>query len=267
MTDARNIFIAAMSLFLGCAPSVQAAPAADLSWETPGLASPVRFGSILPASIEHDRLDGLDDDEEELAPVDEASAASLARVLDRYGALTYVPYVWGGSALGNPSECQACRECITKKGRSVRVERRLKACAACKKCGMDCSHFVNRVYKDAGLGYPYASTRELARTSKAKLRERFGLIDVGRDLARAQPGDLLLHPKHIVILLRVRGQRTGDILHVSRSIETSGRIGGVEVLRNVDLLRFRGRLLKILRHERLDGSPPPPPGEIPPDLA
>jgi len=264
MTDARNILNAAVSLYLGFAASVQAAPAAgSSSWEP----APALRSFTLPASIEHDAFDGLGD-EPILAPGDDVPAQTLARVLEKYGELTHVPYVWGGSAIGNPSECQACKDCIAKKGRSIRVERRLKSCPACTKCGMDCSHFVHRIYKDAGLGFPYASTRELQRTSHAKLRERFGLVDVGRDLRRAQPGDLLLHPKHVVILLRVRGERTGDILHVSRSIEKSGRIGGVEILRNIDLLRFRGKLLKILRHERLDGVPPPPATvQVPPELA
>jgi hypothetical protein len=171
----------------------------------------------------------------------------LQDAMERYRSLTYVPYVWGGDKIGTPSECRQCRSCIESR-RHLRVERRLKACSACQSCGIDCSHFVNRVYRDAGLPYSYLTTRDFQRSSARKLREKFGLVDVGRDVRLARPGDILLHPKHVVLLLELRGPGRGDILHVSRSIEADGRVGGVEVAENQDLRGFRGRLIKILRH-------------------
>jgi cell wall-associated NlpC family hydrolase len=208
--------------------------------------------AVLPAMLDSDwtvRRTGYVSD----APsADDKGAGESVRwrlqdVMEHYRSFTFVPYVWGGDKIGSPSECMACRSCI-EDHKHLRVERRLKACSACQSCGIDCSHFVNRVYKDAGLAYQYLTTRDLRRTPARKLREKFGLVDIGRDVRKALPGDILLHPKHVVLVLEVREPGRGDILHVSRSIESDGRVGGVEVAENQDLRGFRGRILKILRH-------------------
>ncbi len=174
----------------------------------------------------------------------------LLAVAAKFGEQTYVPYVWGGNAMGDPKSCSECRACMASKKR-VRVERRARGCAACRQCGMDCSHFVTRVYNDAGIKMPYASTNTLNHMSKQDLRDRFGLVDIGRQLSTAKPGDLLLHDRHITLLLKLRSDSYGDVLHASRS-NKKGRIGGVEVAVDKNLLRFRGRLRKILRPLELD---------------
>ena len=63
---------------------------------------------------------------------------------------SWVPYVWGGSQIASRKSCAACRACLVKKPR-LAPERRLQACKSCERCGIDCSHFVNQVYEDAGL--------------------------------------------------------------------------------------------------------------------
>jgi hypothetical protein len=170
-------------------------------------------------------------------------------VAQKYSHQTYVPYVWGGSAIGDKETCDACRSCIEGK-RHLAVERRQKACQACRQCGVDCSHFVNRMFKDAGLPFPYLTTSKMKRLSPAKLRSSH-LVNIGRDLSKARPGDLLVTAHHVVMLLALRGGTVGDFIHVSRSIK-HGRIGGVELVQNKDLMRYRGRILRILRHVSLD---------------
>ena len=180
---------------------------------------------------------------------------TLLSVMERYRSMSYVPYIWGGNKIGDQSSCQACRACVAGKPR-LKVERRLSACPACRACGVDCSHFANRVLRDAGLDYPYLATREMSRSSALDLRKKFNLVDMGHDPRQALPGDLLLYPKHVVLLLETRGDgRIGDILQVSRAVKRKG-MGGIEVVRDQDLTRFRGKLLRILRHGILfDGKP------------
>lgn len=174
----------------------------------------------------------------------------ILQIAERYGSKTFIPYVWGGDAVGSADTCLECRSCIMSK-RRLSVYRRSAACTACRACGMDCSHFVNRIFRESGLPFPYASTRALTRSSVAELKSRYGLVDLGRDPRQALPGDLLLHRDHIMLLLRMTSDTHGDILHVSRSITRKGVPGGVEVVRDADLRRFRGPLKRLLRHELL----------------
>jgi hypothetical protein len=173
--------------------------------------------------------------------------AMLLTVADDYARSTYVPYVWGGNKIGTSAECQSCRECLTKQ-RGKSIQRRHIRCAACQQCGMDCSHFVNRIYRDAGMAFPYASTKVLKRSSPDTIKRQYGLVYVGKDLTKARPGDLILKEKHIVMLLQMRSTHRGDILHVSRSQSRRG-VGGVQMVLDTDVQRFSGRLVRIFRHE------------------
>jgi cell wall-associated NlpC family hydrolase len=191
----------------------------------------------------------------ELREVLMRKAAELAR-------MSYVPYVWGGNALGDASTCGECRKCIMGK-RRLSVERRAKVCSACRQCGVDCSHFVNRVYEAAGLAYPYVSTKPLTRMRPEDIKRKFGLVSIGRDLRLARPGDILLHERHVTMLLRLIDAGHADILHVSRSTRRHGA-GGVEIVRNADVLHFRGKLVRIFRHQALmDGAPERSPSPAP----
>lgn len=180
---------------------------------------------------------------------------TIVSVMERYRDLSYVPYIWGGNSIGSESSCKECRACVSSKPR-LKVERRSRACPSCRSCGIDCSHFANRVLRDAGLNYPYLDTKGMTRDSAPELRKKFNLVDMGHDPSVALPGDLLLYPKHVVLLLEPKeGGLTGDVLHVSRAVKRKG-MGGIEVVRDQDLSRFRGKLLRILRHGFIfDGKP------------
>jgi cell wall-associated NlpC family hydrolase len=180
----------------------------------------------------------------------EAWRGQILQVAERYGGKSFIPYVWGGDAVAEADVCLECRSCVMGK-RRLSVYKRKAACPACRACGMDCSHFVNRIYREAGLPFPYASTRALTRSSAADLRKTYGLVDLGRDVRTAQPGDLLLHRDHVMLLLRLTADHRGDVLHVSRSITRKGVPGGVEVVRDADLRTFRGPVKRVLRHEML----------------
>jgi hypothetical protein len=192
---------------------------------------------------------------QEAAEVDGPSSAPgvrLYRLLTlarSYAQQEDVPYVWGGGKVGDPESCRACRACLLKKKRRAKLETRHRSCAACQQCGVDCSHFVNKVFREAGLDYRYASTSEFMR------RGRSEFVEVGRDAASARAGDLLFYSRHVVMLVAKREGQRGDFVHVSRSARND-RLGGIELVEDHDLSSFRGRLLKILRHEALLDAPP-----------
>lgn len=189
------------------------------------------------------------EDESETSREGLSRRAMLLTVADEFARTTYIPYVWGGNKIGSELQCQSCRACLVKQQKRS-VQRRHRGCSACQQCGMDCSHFVNRIYRDAGMDFPYASTKVLKRSSPETIRRKYGLVYVGKDLRAARPGDLILKDKHIVMLLQMRDGRHGDILHVSRSVSRRG-VGGVELVTGVDVQTFSGRLVRIFRHEAI----------------
>lgn len=167
---------------------------------------------------------------------------------------TSVPYIWGGNNIGDQSSCDQCRECLYAK-RHMRVAGRVKACQVCNECGVDCSHFVNNLHRDAGLDFPYLDTSKMRRSPRSTLLEKYNLVDVGKSIDKAEPGDLLVHPRHVVMLLRRGDSKRGDFIHVSRS--TGGdRLGGIQIVRDADLMRFGGPLVRILRHKDLNQAQP-----------
>jgi cell wall-associated NlpC family hydrolase len=188
----------------------------------------------------------------------ESSSPSVAALRERLvgigrqlGERTDVPYVWGGSRVGEASDCAACRQCIQT--RKVPVGNRLKACGACRSCGVDCSHFVHLAYSRAGLDFPYSPTRMLKRDSRHQ-DDDLSFVDIGTDLQLAQPGDLLLYRQHVVMLLRTGEAGRGDFVHATR-MDGGDRVGGIQLLIDRPLVRFRGKLLKILRHRKLHEVP------------
>jgi hypothetical protein len=173
----------------------------------------------------------------------------LVLIAKRYHDLDYIPYVWGGNAIGSKDICLACQKCIIKKKPSV--AKRLQRCAPCRECGMDCSHFVNRIYEDAGLSFPYATSRELARQSRSALFSLYSLIDIGKDLRHAQPGDILVYKHHIVMLTNVIDSNFGDFIHITRfKGQSRPKVGGFKWVKNFNLHKFRGKLIRILRHKQ-----------------
>jgi hypothetical protein len=97
------------------------------------------------------------------------------------------------------------------------------------------------------------------RSSPAELRRKFNLVDMGSDARKALPGDLLLFRHHVVMVVDSDGKGNGDILHVSRAIKRKG-MGGIEVVRGQALGKFRGKLIKILRHGVLHDGDSAAPG-------
>jgi len=251
LSDIRRLIMVAIALSAG-APSLMAlAPVGPLPLPQQYSGPIDPFLLLLPAALH------LGEEAKPAAPMAAPSLRdSLLQVADKYAGETYIPYVWGGDAVGSKAACAQCRACIGLR-HHLKGAKQPASCQACKQCGMDCSHFVQRVFREAGLGFPYLPTFTLKHLSPSKLRQS-NLVDVGRDLQLAKPGDLLLHRNHIVLLLEKSSARIGDVIHVSRRIK-HGKVGGVEVVRNADLEQYRGKVLRILRHvaiDRADRAPP-----------
>lgn len=160
---------------------------------------------------------------------------------------SYVPYIWGGGTIGEEKHCYACRACV--KQRKPSLKNRLNECEPCRYCGIDCSHFVYRLFKDAGLEYGYATSRELSTQTTRGLLMHYNLVDIGRDLTVAQPGDLLVYPRHISMLTKVLSESHGDMVHASRFRGDNLHLGGVRWDRNINIVKYRGNLIRILRHK------------------
>lgn len=165
-----------------------------------------------------------------------------------------VPYVWGGNKIGSPEDCNECSQCIIKYKKRGPAKRHLK-CSACQRCGMDCSHFVQKVFKDAGMSFPYASTRSFLKGTSKRPDLIPGLRFISNNLKDAQPGDLLVQKKHIVILVNKKSANIGDIVHMSRTVRNS-RIGGIALKRDANLSQFFGGVKRIFRHEKLLNASP-----------
>jgi hypothetical protein len=176
--------------------------------------------------------------------------ARLLTIADRYASLHEVPYVYGGGNISDLPTCQACQACVAVNKIGPEGRARFRKCEACRSCGIDCSHLMHLIFTEAGLPFPYRNTVLLhSRLDSRRFTPDVPFINLGRRLSDALPGDLLLYPNHIVMLTaHTRGGR-GDIVHATR-LETRA-LGGILQERDVNLLRMRGPLLKILRHRSL----------------
>lgn len=117
--------------------------------------------------------------------------------------------------------------------------------------GLDCSHFIQKVFSEAGLEFPYINTALMLSLPPAKLRSRYRLVTLGRDMALIRPGDFLVYKGHVVLVEAVKGLGVGDILHATGGRDIKGPGQGVQRERAVKFEYFRGMLLLILRHEKL----------------
>lgn len=172
----------------------------------------------------------------------------LLFLAEYYGRMDYVPYIWGGGNIGKKESCEACRKCVQQKG--VGLKSRLTRCAPCQSCGIDCSHFVNTVYNQVGLEFPYASTAELRRLRPEDIVGHYNLLDMGKDLRVVQPGDLLVYRNHVIMAIALRGQGRGDFIHATRFDGGLKQIGGIKLERDRLLSTYRGKLMRILRHRK-----------------
>ena len=227
---------------------------------TSGLNAGSSFASSTSAWDDHFRKEHFQFD-----PVDESKAVNPAEgyqapmtqvmrlqekllfLAEYYGKMDYVPYIWGGGNIGTKEACLECRQCALKKGTGLKS--RLGRCRSCQSCGIDCSHFVNMVYNEAGLDYPYASTAELRRGRPEEMASNYRMLDMGKDLRVVQPGDLLVYKNHVVMAVALRGGGRGDFVHSTRFGDRR-QTGGIKLERDRLLTTYRGKLVRILRHRK-----------------
>lgn len=157
-----------------------------------------------------------------------------------------ISYVLGGHRIGDEVECDQCNRCLDLK--KPDKSQRLQLCPTCTLCSLDCSHFTFHVFKEAGLGARYITTAMMNRMEGPALAKEFQLVDIGRRLERAMPGDLLVYEGHVVMLESKFRDQTGDIIHVTSGRDLRGPGLGIQRERRAQLAHYRGPLLRILRH-------------------
>jgi hypothetical protein len=160
-----------------------------------------------------------------------------------------VSYVYGGRAVGEGPECEACNKCLG--AFDPAPKQRLEKCPECGRCSIDCSHFSQLVFLKAGLRAPYLATSLMLELGAEPLAKNYSLIDLGTDIEAAMPGDLLVYNGHVVLLEKRESGTTGDIIHATSGREIKGPGMAIQRVRSAALQDFRGQLLRILRHESL----------------
>lgn len=177
----------------------------------------------------------------------------LLLAAEKMARFTSVPYVYGGSRIGTPKQCQQCVDCTQKLKLSASSgSARFNKCSACRLCGIDCSNFVNRLFAEAGLRYRFADTRTFNASGEEFLQEQLGFINIGRNLLDARPGDLILQKGHVMMVVAVDASLgTIDYIHSSRGSRSRKPIGGIELRRGKPLDQVQKEVIKILRHRDL----------------
>jgi hypothetical protein len=160
-----------------------------------------------------------------------------------------ISYVYGGHQVGDAGACQVCNQCLEMK---VPVpNKRLTLCPECQKCSIDCSHFAQLTFSNAGFSMPYLPTEEMLALSKKKLKRNYKMIDIGSDSRVALPGDLLVYPTHVVMLEKNYLDGHGDIIHATGGGEIRIPGQGIQRKRRTPLASLGGPLQRILRHQDL----------------
>ncbi len=187
------------------------------------------------------------------APSPKPAIERLLAAADRLVKETSVPYVFGGSRIGSPKQCQGCVDCARRlKLPADSTLSRYNRCPECQRCGIDCSNFVNLLYAEAGLGFPFADTRTLQSSGHDFLRERYGFLNIGKNLEDARAGDLVVEKGHVMMVIDVDAKsRTIAYIHSSRGSLGRKPIGGIELRRGKSLDEVQKRTLRILRHRDL----------------
>lgn len=173
--------------------------------------------------------------------------------------LAQISYVYGGSQLGDSDVCTQCNSCLEEK--APEPKKRLTSCPVCSGCSLDCSHFIELVYRLAGSPYPYIDTKLMINLSSDRLRGNYKLEDLGTEVALTQPGDMFVYDGHVVMLEKLhglsKGVYRGDIIHATggKDIRLPGQ--GIQRERYVELKQYRGQLRRILRHAALFSTKQP----------
>ena len=187
----------------------------------------------------------------------EAPAVARDRVLQSARMLlenAQVSYVYGGRALGEGPACEACNQCLGSK--APHPKQRLARCPECVRCSLDCSHFTQLVFLNAGLEAPYLTTALMAELGAEALARDYHFRPVAPD--ETAPGDLLVYNGHVVLLEKRSGTGLGDIIHATAGLELKGPGMAIQRLRHVAIANFRGPLVRVLRHTELPGALPSP---------
>jgi hypothetical protein len=165
-----------------------------------------------------------------------------------------VSYVYGGSRVGDAKTCDECNQCLEIK--QPAPQKRFSLCPICSGCSLDCSHFIQLVFAQAGLSFAYLTSTQMLVLSADLLERRHQLrpvvmppLALDGDVMAA---DLLVYRGHVVIVETVHGNGQVDIIHATggRDIREPGQ--GIQRERFVVMDRFRGPLLRVLRHVKLD---------------
>ncbi len=102
------------------------------------------------------------------------------------------------------------------------------------------------------------SFKRLSRLSAASLAKRYKLVPMGNASADAISGDLLVYAGHVVILERITKVEGiivwGDVIHATGGKDLKGPGLGIQRERSARLDYFRGDLLRILRHVKMQDS-------------
>lgn len=167
-----------------------------------------------------------------------------------------VSYVYGGYQVGDPAVCQQCNTCL--QGQRPKPNQRLDLCPVCRQCSLDCSHFTELVFRQAGYPYPYLATSGMLTLHADTLESRYELIDLGTRLDLAHTGDLLVYDGHVVMLERRREPQPGqprfrgDVIHATGGKDIRSPGEGIQRERFIDLEHFRGPIRRILRHAKIN---------------
>ncbi|RZA22485.1 MAG: hypothetical protein EOP10_15340 [Proteobacteria bacterium] len=157
-----------------------------------------------------------------------------------------ISYVYGGNKLSDPKTCQACNACLDL--HKSDPKERLSDCPVCNDCSLDCSHYTFEVFKQAGLHATYLTTALMNDLPPDELAKKYNLLDIGRRIDRAMPGDLLVYNGHVVLLEKKGKDGRGDVIHVTSGRDLRGPGHGIQRERQAMLASFRGPVLRILRH-------------------
>lgn len=122
--------------------------------------------------------------------------------------------------------------------------------------GLDCSHFVQKVYTEAGYPFPYINTALILDLTPEKLQKNYHLIRFQPENFVFHPTDLLVFHGHIAMVETVTSPGHGDIIHSTGGRDIRGPGQGVQRERLADFMTFRGPLLAVLRHESLNFQQP-----------
>jgi hypothetical protein len=163
-----------------------------------------------------------------------------------------VSYVYGGSKVGDVSQCEKCNSCLEVN--QPAPKERFKVCGVCSQCSLDCSHFVQLVFSNAGLAFPYLTSQQMLDLDQDTLRRRFHLVPVPEHPGKLVAGDLLVYRGHVVIAEMIHGYDSVDVIHATggRDIREPGQ--GIQRERFARASSFRGPLLRVLRHEKIIAS-------------